>query len=30
MDWASVIDNPLLRNLPFKIEQNRGNQRDRS
>ena len=23
MDWASVIDNPLLRNLPFKIEQNR-------
>ena len=23
MDWASVIDNPLLRNLPFKIELNR-------
>lgn len=22
MDWASVIDNPLLRNLPFKIELN--------
>lgn len=23
MGWASVIDNPLLRNLPFKIELNR-------
>lgn len=23
MDWASVIENPLLRNLPFKIELNR-------
>ena len=23
MDWASVIDNPLFRNLPFKIELNR-------
>lgn len=22
MNWASVIDNPLLRNLPFKIELN--------
>ncbi|MEE8523364.1 MAG: Uma2 family endonuclease [Thermoanaerobaculia bacterium] len=23
MDWASVIENPLLKNLPFKIELNR-------
>ena len=23
MDWASVIDNPLFRDLPFKIELNR-------
>lgn len=23
MDWASVIDNPLFENLPFKIELNR-------
>ena len=23
MDWASVIENPLLRNLPFKIELNK-------
>lgn len=22
MDWASVIDNPLFRNLPFKVELN--------
>lgn len=23
MEWASVINNPLLRNLPFKIELNK-------
>ncbi|WP_020560836.1 hypothetical protein [Thiofilum flexile] len=23
MEWSEVIDNPLLKNLPFKIELNR-------